>query len=173
MEKKLIQNEKGIALLMALIACLILLAVGMLVMNMSTGDLIASSLSMGNRKALIATESGVNRFLQDFDPTTSTMASASYSPLYDGGGHLCGNVDYATSSYVYNTTPGGNDDGSQFAICTPHTTRAPLPAWGYDPTKWAYYRYDTTVVGKNTSYGSTYTVDVGIGFGPVPMMNND
>ena len=51
MKETTLRNEKGFALLAEFIATLILLAVGMLVINMSAGDLISTTMSVGNKKA--------------------------------------------------------------------------------------------------------------------------
>ena len=66
MKETTLRNEKGFALLAAIIASLILLAVGMLVINMSAGDLISSSMSVGNKKASIAVESGIFTLVETF-----------------------------------------------------------------------------------------------------------
>jgi hypothetical protein len=174
MKKTICNNEKGFALVMAIIGCLILLAVGLLVINMSTGDLIGSSMTVGNKKALVAMESGVHRLLQDFSTDATTWTSLhNYSPMYDNNLHLCGADNYAAANYIFVQIPGGTDSTSQFAICAPleRSDVAPMAVSGYGMgfvDGMFYHRYDTTVVGRNTSYDSKYQVNVGIGFGPVP-----
>jgi hypothetical protein len=174
MKKNILSNEKGFALVMAIIACLIILAVGLLVMNMSTGDLISSSMTVGNKKALSAMESGVHRVLQDFYPDSSTWTAANhYSPRYDNSLNLCGTSNYNGANYILVSIPGGTDSNSQFAICAPveRSDVAPLPSAGNGiggSDSQFYHRYDTTVTGINTSYGSKNQVTIGIGFGPVP-----
>jgi len=48
-KKYYINSEKGFALVLALIACLILVALGALVINLSTGDLKTSGQILGER----------------------------------------------------------------------------------------------------------------------------
>jgi len=158
MKKMIINNEKGFALLAAIIACLILLAVGMLAMNMSVGDLISSSVSVGNKKALAATESGIHKLMQS-NPDTWSAANAVFT-----------DCTLTNPSYVFNSIDGGTDSNTQYAICVPtQSTDAPVTIPGYSLSDWAMFRYNTNVIGKSVSYNSYTRVDVGIGFGPVPM----
>jgi len=167
--KMTLRNEKGFALLVAIIASLILLAVGMLVINMATGDLLTTKMVVGNKKALAAAESGIHSVIQNFNSDTPTWTAANNYT-----------TDCATNpanpTYIWQTNPGGTDPNSRFAIC------APVP-FGSDPTKpskpcpdvsgtemrdWTYHCYDISVVGENTNYGSRAQIDIGITYGPVP-----
>jgi hypothetical protein len=160
MKKTILSNEKGFALVMAIIASMILLAVGMLVINMSTGDLISSSMTVGNKKAFAAVESGINRALQDFsiDSSTWIVGNTSYSD--------CANADLRWRTIDY-----GTDSATQFYICLPSfsSSMPPVPVPGSAIGEWGYLRFNTSVAGKNTSYNSLYQVDVGIGYGPAPI----
>lgn len=157
--KMTISNEKGFALLAAIIASLILLAVGMLVINMATGDLIATSTIVGNKKALAAAESGIHQVIQDFNSDSSTwiVGANSYS-------------DCANSSYNWRSIPGGTDANTKFAICTPVVSNMPpVPIPGSAMGEWGYMRYTVGVLGENTNYGSRAQIDIGVGYGPVPI----
>jgi Tfp pilus assembly protein PilX len=161
MKEMTLHNEKGFALVAALIASLILLAVGMLVINMSAGDLISSSMSVGNKKAFSAVESGVYRFAENFtiDPATWTTANGYYNcPANFTAANI---TTWQTASTV--------DTNTQFVICTPVSDPNLAPThvpWGGDTY---YLHYIVTVAGQNTSYSSFEKVDIGIGFGPVPL----
>jgi Tfp pilus assembly protein PilV len=161
MKEMTLRNEKGFALLAALIASLILLAVGMLVINMSAGDLISSSSSVGNKKAFVALESGVYRFAGNFtmDPTTWTTAN---------GYNTCPANFTATDITIWQTAS-TVDTNTKFAICMPTSdpNMAPIPSPGNGD--WYFVFYRITVAGQNTSYKSFEKVDVGVGFGPVPL----
>ena len=157
-------NEKGFALLAAIIACLILLAVGALAINLSTADRRAGAVVVGDKKAFAAAESGVHRLVQDFDPEPATWITAN---------NYTQNCTSTIPSYIWQTIASGIDDRTRFAFCRPVVSNMPpLVPPGYSIGGGASYgilRYDTTVVGQSTSYKSMNKVDIGIGFGPVPM----
>jgi hypothetical protein len=165
MKKMIIGNEKGFALIAAIIACLILLAVGMLVINMTAGDLFTSSATVGNKKALAATESGIHRVIQDFNPDPSTwIAANNYT-----------DCTVNSPSYIWRPINSGTDANTQFAVCTPTASNLPpLPAAGSplgggggSASGYSYHRYNSSVVGKSTSNNSQTSVDIGLGFGPI------
>ena len=64
------KNQTGFALVTAILAVMILMALGYLALSVSTGDLRISSRVVGEKKALSATETGIHRMMQDFDPAT-------------------------------------------------------------------------------------------------------
>ena len=153
MERKILQNEKGFALIAALLACLILMAIGMLVIQMSTSDLRTSAGTVGEKKALVAVESGVHQLLRNFDP----------------------NVPWnATNGYLTQTVvPGGIDGNSRFTIAAPTVSILPpvtMPGYALGASQqWGMMRYDAAVKGENTTYNTVLNVDVGVGYGPVPI----
>ena len=158
MKKMNLSNEKGFALMAAIIACLILLAVGMLVINLTVGDLKSSSVAVGNKKSLAATESGIHRVIQDFNPPVA--------------------LAYATADCVANPNwqqistgdSAGIDDNTRYAVCTPtESTLPPVSVPGSAIDEWGMMRYNGGVVGQNTSYHSLTKVNIGIGYGPVSM----
>jgi len=159
MKKMNLSNEKGFALMAAIIACLILLAVGMLVINLTTGDLKSSSATVGSKKSLAATESGIHRVVQDFNPST---------PLtYDTTDCI---TNPTNPSYNWQTINTGIDAHTQYAVCRPtESFLPPVPVAGAALDEWGMMRYDASVVGRNTSYNSLTKVNIGIGYGPVPM----
>ena len=56
--KKILSSEKGFILLTAILACVILLALAILIINLSTSDLRVSSKTVGEKKAMSAAEAG-------------------------------------------------------------------------------------------------------------------
>ena len=162
--KMTLNNEKGFALVAAIIASLILMAIGILVINMSTGDLRASVATVGDKKSLAATESGIHRVMQDFSPDSANWTTAN---------NYTTNCAAATPTYIWRSIAGGTDTNTQFAVCAPTLSPlppVPLPGYALGPgQEWGMMRYNGSVVGKNTSYNSLITVNVGIGYGPVPM----
>jgi Tfp pilus assembly protein PilX len=160
--KIITSNEKGFALVAAIIASLILLAVGILVINMSTGDLRSSAVTVGNKKSLAAAESGIHRLMQDFNPDPATWTAAN--------NYTTDCTTATIPTYIWQAINSGTDGNTQFAICAPSaSSQPPLSLPGYALEDWGMMRYNATVVGQNTSYNSLTKVDVGVGYGPVPM----
>lgn len=161
--KMIYTNEKGFALLAAIIASLILLAVGVLAMNLSSSDQRASAVTVGDKKALAGMESGVHRLVQDFDPTPATWTAAN---------NYTQNCTSTIPNYIWRSIASGIDANTQFAVCKPKGSNFPwMNASGYNITTgeaYYYMRYDATVVGRNTSYNSLNKTDIGILYGPVP-----
>jgi len=142
-------SERGFALVAAIMACLILLAIGMLVIYLSTGDLRISARVVGDKKALTAAESGIHRLMQTFDPqnmsatTPRTQVDASNDP----------NSFYSIGAAV-----------------SPTTGPATIPMAGFaigGGQQWGQARFNVDVTGENTTYNSTVTIGLGLGFGPV------
>jgi len=131
-------------------ACLILFALTMLILNLSTSDLRVSSQSVGHKKAMIAAETGIHRMMQSFDP--QNMAASA-----------------VTGIQVDST----NDPNSVYTISTPTMpTGGPefLPLTGYaigGGQQWGQRRYNVDVTGINTQYNTRVTVGVGVGYGPI------
>jgi hypothetical protein len=154
MKKMTLNNEKGFVLLAAIIACLIILAVGMIVLNMSTGNLIASSVTMGDKKAFVGVESGIQRELQYFnpDPSTWVIGANNYTATAD-----C--TSNNTSNYYWRQTDGGTDINTKFAVCYP--VKGPNISLPHDSN--TLCTYSERIMGGNTSYKSFANVDIGIG----------
>ena len=143
-------NEKGFALVTAILAIMILMALGILAVTISTGDLKISTRVVGEKKALSAAETGIHRLMQNFDP--ANMAGAQVTNVQ---------VDSAT------------DPASRYSISSvgrPATGPEMLPMAGYSiggGQQWGQRRYVATVTGTNTTYNSTAQIDTGMGFGPI------
>jgi Tfp pilus assembly protein PilX len=158
-------SEKGFALATALMACAILFALAMLIIQLSTGDLKVSVKNVGDKKAMIAAESGIHRLVQDFSSDSTAWTAAN---------NYTTNCTATTPAYIWQTIASGVDANTKYAVCAP--TESALPpvriagyALGGDEGGWGIMRYDAGVVGKNDSYNSSVSVGVGIGYGPVPI----
>jgi hypothetical protein len=165
LKKKPLAEEDGFALVAAIIACLILLAIGMLVINLSTKDLRSSSATVGVNKSLAAVETGTHKLVQNFNPDSSTWTTAN-------GYTTTANCTATVPSYNWQTFALGVDANTQYAICTPTTSNlppVPIPGYALGSGGWGMMRYDVRIVGKNDSYNSAVGVGVGIGYGPVPI----
>ena len=150
-------SQKGFALVAAIMACLILLALAMLVIQLSTQDLRISSRTVGEKKAVIAAETGINVLLQNFDPS------------------IPGNFNVATSSAV--EIDAVNAPGDKYTISTPAgnpPARGPSSRQikrGYaigGEQSWCEAFYTVEVTGMNSIYNTRADISVGIGYSPVP-----
>ena len=152
------KNQTGFALVTAILAVMILMALGYLALAVSTGDLRISSRIVGEKKALSATESGIHRLMQGFTPPdlTAIQVEGVSQPL-----GVERQVDAAT------------DPASRYVIGNvgrPTSGPDMLPLAGYSiggGQQWGQRRYTSRVTGSNTDYGSSVAVDVGMGFGPI------
>ena len=159
MEEMNLRNEKGFALLAAIIAFFILLAVGMLVINMSGGDLISSSMSVGNKKANIAVETGISTLVENFNP-------ANLNGYYACPANVTAtSLNNAIPSPWQTASNTDADSNTKYVICnvTPDTTKSSvyLPKYGVN---FVLQRFYTTVIGENSSYNSLMKVNVGVGY---------
>ena len=138
-------SEKGFALVAAIMACLILLALGTLVIALSTQDIRVSVKIVGDKRSLAAAEDGIHSLCQVFDPQNLINAPV--------------------------TTP---RTGGNYTIYYPATapTTGPLGIRlpGYDIGGGKVYgdrRYNVSVTGRSTEYSTQVTIGVGLGYGPV------
>lgn len=143
-------KEKGVALLMAIIATVIIIALVMLVFYISTSDLRSSAQTVGEKKALSAAEAGIHFLIQNFDPGSPETVAVQRRP-----------VDSNT------------DPGSVFTVTTPGTPSSGpmfLPLAGFSiggGQSWGQRRYVSNVTGENTRYKTKVDISVGIGYGPI------
>jgi Tfp pilus assembly protein PilX len=148
--KTRLSSEKGFALITAIMACAILFALAMLILQLSTSDLQVSSKNVGDKKASGAAETGIHRMVQSFNP--QNLAASAVTSVQ---------VDPA------------NDPASVYTISTPTLpTFGPafLPMTGYaigGGQSWGQRRYAVNVMGRNTSYNTQVTINTGVGFGPI------
>jgi hypothetical protein len=152
------KNRAGFALVTAILAVMILMALGFLALTVSTGDMKISSRVVGEKKALSATETGIHRLMQGFDPADLTAVTL------EGVTQPLG---------VERQVDAAADPASRYVISNvgrPASGPDALPLTGYaigGGQQWGQRRYSSRVTGSNTNYGSTVAVDVGMGFGPI------
>lgn len=143
-------SENGFALVAAILACVILFALAMLVIHLSTQDLRSSAKNVGDKKAMSAAETGIHRMIQNFDPQNLSASTA-------------------TNAQVDST----NDPNSVYTISTPaRPTSGPtfLPMTGFSiggGQSWGQSRYIVNVTGRNTAYDTSVSIDTGVGYGPI------
>jgi Tfp pilus assembly protein PilX len=145
-----IKTEKGFALVAAILACLILMALAMLVIHLSTQDLRISTRVVGEKKAMSAAETGIHQLIINFNPQNLAASAV---------------TDVAADAV--------NAPGDFYTIGLPTLpTAGPafLPLIGFavgGGQSWGQRCYAATVTGTNTNYNSRMVVGVGIGFGPI------
>jgi hypothetical protein len=148
----ILHSEKGFILLVAVIACVILMALGIMVWYASTTDLQTSVSALGEKRALAAAESGYHILTQSFDPMATN---------YNVTVNTWTNVD---ATYA---------PGAQYKIMNIRLSDFPaIPPPGYSMESsqgWGVARYDLDVSGRNTSYDTEQQVGIGLGYGPIPL----
>lgn len=145
-------NEMGFALVTAILAIMILLALGFLSLTVTTGDLKIVGRVVGEKKAMAAAEAGIHRLMQNFDP--SNMNGIQVTNV-----QVDATADPASLYTISNL--GAPASGAEF-----------LPLKGYaigGGKTWGQRRYMGQVKGANTRYNSTVSIAVGMGYGPVPI----
>lgn len=146
------KSQRGIALVVALLANVILLAVGVLAIHLSTKDIRASFAVVGDKKAFAAAEAGIHRLATSFDPATIDQQ--------------------AQSNVVVNPAVDPNSRYTIFQPTQPATGPAVIRLTGYAISggqQWGQERFVARVRGENTAYNSRVEVDLGLGFGPIEM----
>jgi len=148
-----IRHEGGFALIAAVLANLILLAVGIIALNLSTQDLRISMKVVGDKKAMSAAEAATHWLMLNFDPANSAAVAKENRPLTE----LAAGLD-----------PRGRVTIKQPVLSTVGPVQISGPT-GYDmgTTQWVLLRYDTTVTGRNEDHRTSVTIDVVVGYGPV------
>jgi len=144
---RLKNSEEGFALIAAIMACLVLLALGMLVISLSTQDIRISTKIVGDKRALVAAEEGIHRLSQAFDPQSPITLPVTVARS-DG-----------KSSYTINY-PASRPTTGPDAILLVGFQVAGGQAWGMK-------RYTIGVIGTNTEYSTQASVGVGFGYGPI------
>jgi Tfp pilus assembly protein PilX len=140
------KSEGGFVLIAALMAVMILMAVGFFILTTTSQDLRMSSRLVGERKAFSAAESGVHQICISLNPTALVAGIPTYVDL----------IKDPSTSYTY-TLPAQN------------ATLPTIPLAGFDMSK-AYVGsvYATTVTGSDASYNSKVSIDIGIVYSPNP-----
>jgi hypothetical protein len=144
-------NQRGFALITAILAIMILLALGFLVISVSTGDLKISSRIAGEKSALNAAETGVHRLTRGFIGIPLDLSHISD----EGVTQLLGVERQADPV----------DPAPRYTISTlAPTTIGPSTRDLVGFSGWEQKSYSGRITGRNTAYGSSVQIDVGIGY---------
>jgi hypothetical protein len=145
--------EKGFALITAILAIMILMALGFLGLTVTTGDLKITGRVVGEKKAQSAAETGIHRMIQNFDPFI-----LDYNRVKMDEARVIDAAKNPPSSYTIG------------AVTPPASGPDTLPLTGFSiggGQQWGQRRYVSSVTGVNTNYNSSVTIDVGMGYGPI------
>jgi hypothetical protein len=144
-------NQKGFALVTAILAIMILMALGYLVISVSTGDLRISSRIAGEKNALSAAETGVHRLTNGFIGNPLSL-----SAILEGG---------VTQLLGVERQADPADPAARYTISNlVPTTAGPSTRDLLGFSGWEQKSYSGRVTGRNTAYGSNVQIDVGIGY---------
>ena len=144
-----VTSGTGFSLVIAILAILILTALGYLVVMMSTQDTRVSARVVGEKKAMAAAETGVHQLLANFNPADTASWNCTSRP------YACGSTSDTTSTYTI-SEPRQPLPGSGIPASLPRPGFS-LGVGGVDQMRMA------TVEGTSTKYNSTVNVQVGIG----------
>ena len=132
------KSEGGFVLIAALMAVMILMAVGFLALTVTSQDILISSRLVGERKALSAAEAGAQQVCVQLNPTAPAAISLTYVDL---------NMD--PSTYYTTTVPVQN------------ATMPTTPVAGSNLTQgYVGSVYDTTVTGSEASHNSSVSIAI-------------
>ncbi len=141
------KRQGGFSLVVALLAILILMGLGFLAISVTTSDLQITTRIVGEKKALIAAEAGINMLSHSFTPDTLSAVSEQV-------------VDSSDPSSIYSISN----------ATRPTSGPDTLPYRGYaigGGQQWGQMLFNVRVTGENTYYGSQVQLDVGMGYGPI------
>lgn len=140
-----VTSGKGFSLVVAILAILILTALGYLVVMMSTQDTRASARVVGEKKAMAATETGVHQFMANFDPQQHNA------------------TNWLDSTAVPFRTGTTSDVTSAYTIGLPTTPTTGPVTWPIPGTSgFRYLALVVDITGTSAKYNSTVTVQAGI-----------
>jgi Tfp pilus assembly protein PilX len=139
--KKKSNSEQGFVLIFAIMAILILTAIGFFALTMISGDLMISSRLTGERKALSAAEAGVH----------TVYSSYSIPQLLAYSSNSCLQIDPT------------NDPSTCYTIATAtNTYKQAAVGGGGQCTGCSSFIYDTDITGRDSNYGSSVTISIGL-----------
>jgi hypothetical protein len=163
-------SERGFALIAALMANLILLAVGLIAINLSTQDIRISMKSLGDKKAMAATEAALHWLTVSFNGDTAAVAK---TDVYVST--LEGSMDPKARITIKAPWPSGPEPN-------PPANDPVVPGKNYPPPQrllagyqagggitWGEMTYMTRITSTSDDYQANMTVKVGFGHGPVEL----
>ncbi len=148
-------SRNGFALLAALLVTLVLMALGVLVFTMTTGDYRVSVKIHSEKQALFAAESGVHNLMTTFSP-----AQPANSLQADQA--VAGNTQY---TYMISKTFDEKSRTERDLTSGFGPDMRALP--GDEANLFFTVRYSFDVTGRDKVTGNSVQLNVGMGYGPV------
>lgn len=155
--KSTASNEQGFVFIIALLAMLILVSLGILIFTLTTRDVRVTIKLMGEKKAFSAAEDGIHTLMRGFDPLAGVTNGDAACPGLNGFFQVGGDA-VLPSCYNY-TAPTPATSGSSIVNMAGYSITG-QQIFGRAP-------YSSGVTGTNTDFMSQVALDVGIGYGPV------
>jgi len=145
------KSENGFAIIAALMAVMILMAVGFFSLTVTGQDVLISSRLVGERKAFSAAEAGMHKVCWLLNP---------FLPLANFGLPVVG---------IPQSIDSVRDPSITYEITSPPAFLYTINLYGFDMSK-AYTGnvYGTRITGKDASYNSSVSIDIGTVYSPNP-----
>ncbi len=140
-------SEKGFVLIAALIAMMILMAVGFFALTVTSDDLKITSRLYGERKALSAAEAGVHDLCLVFDTSMNALTNVKIDAAND-------------PKMTYSVTKPVSDPNIPSVSATGSSIEG--------GKSWSFNVFNSVVTGRDASHGSLVRLDVGLRHGEVP-----
>jgi Tfp pilus assembly protein PilX len=138
--KKTGDSQQGFVLIIALMAILILIAIGYFALTIISGDLMISSRLVGERKAFSAAESGAHAILASSMDIPTLLTTT------------------ITSTQIDST----NDPSISYSVSTTSNTYKQAPVSPGTCTNCSSFIYNTNITGTDSNYGSSVTISIGL-----------
>lgn len=141
-----LKSQSGFVLIAAIMAVMIIIAVGFFALTVSTQDMRISSRLVGERKAMSAAESGVNEVCRTINPSNLIAISGrKIDETNDPDAEFDATVPRRDENYPSIIIPGSSLSAA-----------------------YAGAIFGTRVTGRDGGYGSQASIDVGIAYAPSP-----
>ena len=137
-KKNILQSERGIAMITAVLACSLLMALALLIITIATKDLRVSTQTVAGKHAMTTAETAIYAAIQEFSP------------------------DHPSSFNSTGTT--GNNGTWAFRVTTPTSGVTSFPAVGYSGD-WTVDVYDVEARGTTSRYGGGTDAEILAGIG--------
>ncbi|MCX5848939.1 MAG: hypothetical protein NTW65_05775 [Deltaproteobacteria bacterium] len=142
------ESESGFVLILALVAITVLIAIGFFALTIISDELMISYRLTGEIKALSAAESGVN----------ASFANVPYDSFYQTAANTT-NILYTIESTHVDSV---NDPSTSYSGNVFWAGRSPCNTDSDSKHPYVHDIYRTTITGKDSQYGSSVSIEVGV-----------